>query len=240
MKIGTRSVLYGAHCFAYHGFAVALAWWRLYRWAPAFEGARWPAILDPRAWLVFFVHDLGYIGRPNMDGPEGEIHPFPGARLVTKVCTFPRGISIANHKYIPSICTGIGETGEHVVEGGHHLCPWGLFALLHSRYLAKALSNFPATHNIQPSRLCAADKLALSFTPWWLYLPGVILSGEIHEYMDEAARRGKNLGISVASRREWFESMRSYCARWAYEHADGRRDTWTGHRGAGELDQPKG
>lgn len=71
MKLGTRSVLYGAHAFYVHPFFVALAWWKLY-------GFPW----DPRLWVAFFVHDLGYIGKPNMDGPEGELHPYYGAFIM--------------------------------------------------------------------------------------------------------------------------------------------------------------
>lgn len=71
MKIGTKSVLFGAHQFAIHPWFVALAWWKLYSFP-------W----DPRLWAAFFLHDLGYIGKPNMDGPEGEIHPEFGAALM--------------------------------------------------------------------------------------------------------------------------------------------------------------
>jgi len=71
MKVGTKSVLFGAHCFFIHPFYVALAWWKLY-------GFPW----DPRLWVAFFVHDLGYWGKPNMDGEEGELHPYLGARLM--------------------------------------------------------------------------------------------------------------------------------------------------------------
>ena len=69
--IGTRSVLYGVHAFWLHPFFIAAAWWRLY-------GFPW----DPRLWVAFFVHDLGYWGKPNMDGPEGETHPEFGAALM--------------------------------------------------------------------------------------------------------------------------------------------------------------
>lgn len=68
MRIGTRSVLFGAHCFLLHPWFVAWAWWRLF-------GFPW----DPRLWVAFWVHDLGYLGKPNMDGDEGEEHPFWGA-----------------------------------------------------------------------------------------------------------------------------------------------------------------
>jgi hypothetical protein len=68
MNIGTKSVLYGAHCFFIHPWFVALAWWRLYGFP-----------FDPRLWFSFFLHDMGYVGKPNMDGEEGEEHPYWGA-----------------------------------------------------------------------------------------------------------------------------------------------------------------
>ena len=70
-SVGTRSVLYGAHCFLLHPWFVARAWWMLYGFP-----------FDPRLWIAFFVHDLGYVGKPNMDGPEGEAHVEFGARIM--------------------------------------------------------------------------------------------------------------------------------------------------------------
>lgn len=63
MRVGTKSILFGAHCFLLHPLFVAAAWCKLY-------GFPW----DPRLWIAFFLHDLGYRGKPNMDGPEGERH----------------------------------------------------------------------------------------------------------------------------------------------------------------------
>jgi hypothetical protein len=74
MKIGTKSVLYGAHCFFLHPWFVAAAWWQLF-------GFPW----DLRLWVAFFVHDIGYWGKPNMDGDEGEEHPRTGAILMYKL-----------------------------------------------------------------------------------------------------------------------------------------------------------
>lgn len=71
MRIGTKSVLFGAHCFFLHPWFVALAWWRLYGFPS-----------DPRLWVAFFVHDIGYLGKPNMDGEEGETHPILGAKIM--------------------------------------------------------------------------------------------------------------------------------------------------------------
>ncbi|HEY1502567.1 MAG TPA: hypothetical protein VGF88_23530 [Acidobacteriaceae bacterium] len=74
MKIGTKSVLYGAHCFCLHPWFVAAGWTKLYGFP-----------LDPRLWLAFFVHDIGYLGKPNMDGPEGERHVELGAAIMGRL-----------------------------------------------------------------------------------------------------------------------------------------------------------
>lgn len=71
MNIGTKSVLFGAHRFLIHPWFVAAAWWQLY-------GFPW----DARLWFAFFLHDIGYLGKPNMDGPEGERHVEPGANIM--------------------------------------------------------------------------------------------------------------------------------------------------------------
>jgi hypothetical protein len=73
LPVGTRSVLYGAHQFLLHPIFVALAWWRLYGFPR-----------DARIWIAFYVHDVGYIGKPNMDGPEGEMHVEAGAKWMER------------------------------------------------------------------------------------------------------------------------------------------------------------
>lgn len=74
MKIGTRSILFGVHQFAIHPLFVAVAWWKLYGFP-----------FDPRLWFCFYLHDIGYIGKPNMDGPEGEKHPEFGAGIIRRL-----------------------------------------------------------------------------------------------------------------------------------------------------------
>lgn len=71
MNIGTKSILFGVHQFLIHPIFVAIGWTKLYGFP-----------IDPRLWVAFFVHDLGYWGKPNMDGPEGEQHPFLGAIIM--------------------------------------------------------------------------------------------------------------------------------------------------------------
>ena len=212
--IGTRSVLFGAHCFFIHPWFVAAAWTRLY-------GFPW----DPRLWVAFVVHDLGYVGKSNMDGPEGESHVLFGSRVMGAL--FDRYAT--SYVYVP---------GDGGIES-RRTTRWRDLCLYHSRFWAKK-------HGAQPSKLCAADKLAVALEPWWLYLPRVVLSGEIHEYM--AASRSAALGRDklppnkysgepsrtdavdvrgLSPRRAWHKVMVTYCRDWALTHADGRRDQWT-------------
>lgn len=197
MKIGTKSILFGAHCFFIHPFFVALAWWKLYGFPR-----------DPRLWLAFFLHDLGYWGKPNIDGPEGELHPEWGARVMTAL-------------FDPQ-ASRTRETNAN----GHtpYLGYWGQFTYYHSRYLCRRFGK-------HYSPLCVADKLASSLEPWWLYLPRLILTGELQEYMElpQGHQESKyhRLSRSTRSIRDWHRSGSRYLRDWAYEHRDGRTDTWT-------------
>jgi hypothetical protein len=74
MKIGTKSLLFGAHQFLLHPLFLFLAWRKLYGFP-----------YDPRLWVAFLVHDWGYWGKPNMDGDEGQRHPELGGRIMTKL-----------------------------------------------------------------------------------------------------------------------------------------------------------
>src|ERR1035437_7770116 len=71
MKMGTRSLLFGAHQVLIHPCFVAASWIELYGWP-------W----DPRYWLSFLVHDWGYWGKAEMDSSDGEKHPILGAVLL--------------------------------------------------------------------------------------------------------------------------------------------------------------
>lgn len=77
LAIGTKSLLFGAHQFLLHPLYVTVAWRRLY--------GRWP-----RWWeaICILVHDWGYWGCPEMDGPQGEQHPKRGAEIAQRVVYF--------------------------------------------------------------------------------------------------------------------------------------------------------
>src|SRR5260370_31721417 len=71
MTVGTRSVLFGVHNIFIHALFLAAAWWKL------FGPPR-----DPRLWVAFLVHDIGYIGKSSVEGPIGETHVELGARIM--------------------------------------------------------------------------------------------------------------------------------------------------------------
>jgi hypothetical protein len=65
-------VIFGVHATLVHPFFVAYAWSRLF-------GLPW----DPRLWVAFLVHDLGYIGKANMESSEGQQHVVLGGRIMS-------------------------------------------------------------------------------------------------------------------------------------------------------------
>ena len=73
-------------CVLLHPWFVALAWWKLH-------GFPW----DARLWFAFWLHDAGYIGKPNLDGPEGETHVELGARIMGLLFGKSWGAFTASH-----------------------------------------------------------------------------------------------------------------------------------------------
>lgn len=156
MKIGTKSILFGTHTFWLHPFFVASAWIKLYGTKKVICKSTLvsTSIFDPRLWLAFFVHDLGYISKPNMDGPEGELHPQFGANIA----------GFLFDKYEPEL------------QKQFKLPCWYDFLLYHSRFLAKR-------NGSNPSAFCMADKMAIILYPTWLWVLLCRLTGEGKEYM---------------------------------------------------------
>lgn len=212
--MGTKSLLYGFHCFFIHPFFVALGWWSAY-------GFPW----DPRLWVCFLVHDWGYWGKPNMDGPEGETHPELGAAIVHWL--FDAGsrkqivlryddpaFESKTTRFLDEHCYSaeIGKESATLTRiiKSHR---WRNFVLYHSRAYAMK-------HGATPSKLAVADKLSILITPVWLQLIQFNLTGEIKEYMTAHERRpGLTCGDGL-TQREWIERMRQRIRKWKKEHQE--------------------
>lgn len=221
MKIGTKSILFGAHQFLLHPVFVAWAWIQLY-------GFPW----DPRIWIAFFVHDLGYLGKPNMDGAEGETHVELGARImhflfdrvkrVQMTEIFPsiqRFVELRNDGWDVIDYCGNGVTYERMEQS----TKWRDFTMYHSRYYAKK-------NGAKPSKLCFADKLAFCVTPKWMYIIMTSWTGEIIEYMRQIPMfqsNPENWKPTLIDKLVWYRYVDISMNNWVAKHIDGRIDTWT-------------
>jgi hypothetical protein len=206
MKIGTKSLLFGVHQFLLHPLCVAAAWWKLF-------GFPW----DPRLWLAFFLHDVGYWGCNDMDGPAGADHPERGARWMHWLFDWPRWLP-----FWLAFTTPAGRPGRSL-EYWFGNTAWYDFCRYHSRHYARR-------HGHPVSQLCLADKYSIVLTPAWLYLPMARLTGELAEYMangKQARERGVQPEhaalLASDDPRNWLEGCRRRMYAWvAYrlEHGE--------------------
>jgi hypothetical protein len=205
-------VLWGYHTAWLHPFFVAGAWWRLY-------GFPW----DPRLWVSFVVHDLGYWGLPDLDGAEGERHPEWGAALMSRWFDWCDGKTLLQWWVTKGCDRAWGDLWRlrwnQTARGEVATLSWANFVLYHSRFLAKQRGH-------RYSALCVADKLAILMYPRWLFFALVRASGEIREYMETSMRRGEHperLDEGV-----WYRKMTQYVERWVREHRALGEDRMTG------------
>ncbi len=203
MRMGSKSLLFGAHQFLIHPLFLSVAWIKLYGVGRQVDPYVSTGLYDPRLWLAFLAHDLGYWQCRMIDDAEGEKH-----------------VEFAHNLFVR-----LGQPD------------FAKFCLYHSRFRAR--------QDNQPySKLCVADKLAVTLEPYWLYMPRVMLSGEIKEYMFESSSLNPNSKYKGEPRtkaqeqafgeettpRQWWLSMTEYLRAWAYTHRSGIQDRWTPHR----------
>ena len=123
-----------------------------------------------------------------------------------------------------------GPEGERHVEFGARLMGfffgirWYEFCLYHSRHYAKKFNKLP-------SKLCFADKLAFVYTPRWLYLPLVTLTGEINEFLDNANQKESKYWTPTGyDKKKWHAQLKQHFIDWVNIHKNGEEDTWTSKR----------
>ena len=145
MKIGTKSYLFGAHQFIIHPLFVAYAWYRLFG-IPR----------DIRIWMSFFFHDIGYIGKSNINGTDGVFHPYCGARIMYHLfgekwyefCLFhSRQICFQINKPISKLC--IADKFSIVIE------PWWIYlprVFLTGEIYEYLLHDYPHLNNYSQSK----------------------------------------------------------------------------------------
>jgi len=187
MRVGTKSLLVGAHQFLWHPFTVWLSWRKIY--------GQWP---DWKVCVCIFLHDIGYWGKRNMEGTgntflaagdapidenyeDGIYHTIGGARIAQNWLDVQP--ILVDRGYKKKVC--LRKAGTKYM----------FLVLFHSR-------TYASLYGEEPSDMCWPDKYCVAFDPWWLYLPRVILSGEIKEYRTLAAELGEV--PLTAGHREWY------------------------------------
>ena len=187
MNIGTRSVLFGVHQFLIHPWFVAVAWWMLYGFP-----------FDPRLWIAFFLHDLGYIGKPNMDGPEGDKHPEFAAKVMGyffgkewhDFCLYhSRFYAKKNGKQYSKLC--VADKLSIALE------PWWF-------YIPRALLS-GEIHEYMSLRTDKKDS----------------------KYKGEPNTEEVERLVTSTSYRDWYRGVQIYIYDWVKEHKDIKPDTWT-------------
>jgi hypothetical protein len=188
MKTGTKSVLWGVHCWFIHPFFVAWAWAKLYGFP-----------FDPRLWVAFFVHDIGYFGLGRMDDAEGERHPELGARIM----------------------------GALFGQDWHDLCLY--HSRFYSKRAGVVPSRLCYADKLAPSlepwwfylpRAWASGEL-------WEYL-SMAGGRDGGKYAGEPNSAAVQALLSKPRWRDWYNGMALFSKEYAYAHRDGvTHDTWT-------------
>ena len=184
MKVGTRTILFGVHQFLWHPFII----WRAWRWLYG-KNPTWPEL------VAIFCHDLGYWGKPNLDGPEGSTHPRAGAKIAARI-VFHVTYRLKFLKFWLNPRTRAEARGAAVHFSVHSMLDAATECLGHSREYAKTIG-------VTPGKLCWADKACVFFDPDWFYLFRARLAGELTEFKQNAEPY-----IGKVSDEEWVEWYR--------------------------------
>jgi hypothetical protein len=86
MRVGTKSVLFGAHAFFLHPLAVLLGYVCVYG-VPR----------DPRLLLGILVHNVGYWGMDSVEGEDSDNHVELGGRIMDRLCGRHWGDFVRRH-----------------------------------------------------------------------------------------------------------------------------------------------
>lgn len=233
MKIGTKSVLFGVHQFALHPLLIAAGWWKAYgfrrvviqeadyRYCGLYAAGECAdvcsgcglmpsvatSLCDPRLWIAFLVHDLGYIGKPNMDGAEGETHPEFGARVMRGLFGEPWGDFVLLH------------SRYYAKRLGRELSPlcladkWVIVLEPSWLYLPRVRLSGELEEFLDVAERRAASPTA----------PTDPLTDE------------ERIAFLARDAKIWHRTLKAYMRRWIEAHQDGGPDTWTRVRHGAEV-----
>lgn len=200
LPVGSRSLLYGSHCWFIHPWFVARAWVILYG-----KPTHWAQ------WLSFVVHDWGYWNCRNMDGEEGEAHPNAGAMIVGYWCGPAwHDFCLLHSRYyakrlnLPYSRLCVADKLAFAVTPAWVYIPCAWLSGEVWEYLPNALASdkphFRSFHRL-----------------WKCY--GAAIQAE-----------GAPIRVVWIVLKDWHDCLSQYMRDWACQHRDGQEDTWTNSR----------
>jgi len=151
MKMGTKSLLIGAHQFLWHPLTVFFAWVDLYGWP------NWKEM------VCIFIHDWGYWGLDNMEGPEGQWHPAYAANIADEYL---------GHDYFNLILLHSRTVADKIGEKPSNLCWADKLSVYYERwwtYLPRvALSGEIHEYRIEADKagLCSLEISNIAWFDW--------------------------------------------------------------------------
>ena len=196
MTIGTKSLLFGAHQFLIHPFLVAIAWSKLYSFPR-----------DPRLWIAFFIHDIGYLGKPNLDGPEGKTHPELGAAIMEKLfgkkwgdlCRYHSRIAAQQSRETPSLLCHADKLATTLTPRWLYLFLVRLTGEIHE-YEAQfhlALSYHETTYDCAPNETLPNGTVYGSTDHWYWVMTRRYTPAWIHSKKTELLPRLKEFNLQT-------------------------------------------
>ncbi|MBU0516877.1 MAG: hypothetical protein KJ621_19150 [Proteobacteria bacterium] len=119
MRRGTATLLFGCHQFILHPIYVARAWRRLY------------GRPDPGDLVAIIIHDWGYLGRRDVDGPEGLHHSWRMAVILDALELHRLARLVEGHSRAWCAAAGLERSKLYAADKlGTALMPSGLWARL--------------------------------------------------------------------------------------------------------------
>lgn len=121
MKTGTKSLLFGAH-WPLHPLQVMAAWRFIY--------GQWPTWREA---VCIMMHDIGYAGCVEMDGPDGTMHPELGARLAEQLFGPEYGALLRGHSKGYAELMGVPLSKLYAADKIAHMFVWSRLYVARTR-----------------------------------------------------------------------------------------------------------
>lgn len=134
MNVGSKSLLFGVHQFILHPIFVLMAWIKLF------------GLPNIREFICICLHDIGYWGKPNMDGQEGDRHPELGGKVCGRLFGEEYRNFVLGHSRFYHHKFGVPISKLYYADKySHCILPWWIYLPL--SYASGEIHEYRRLHN---------------------------------------------------------------------------------------------